>query len=256
LKIRGEEIFFAPRQWRHGGGSFTHGGMPVCWPWFGACGPQGSKGHGFAHALAFAVRSQSRAQLVLGASSTPQTLDMWPHLFDLSLSFALEKDVLTVACTTANTGSRPFSFTSGFHPYFSVASRDAAVVRGVDGRLYCDSRVSTQFDAPWRGDLAVTAAFDHVFASCDGAYALEDGARGRTIHIAAKGNKRLVVWNPGDARPAQEPPAPGALAPGDWRHFVCVEPATLWRDQAVTLAPGEKHVMSITLSLSREKAAQ
>ena len=249
FKVCGEEILFAPREWRHGGG-FSHGGIPICWPWFGKSGPEGSKGHGFAHSLRFEVRSRETARVVLGARSSDETRNLWPYDFDLKYAISLEGDVLTLSLETLNSSKEPFLITSGFHPYFSVGERDKAVVKGVDGCLYCDARVSTSFDKAWKGDISVTDAFDHVFASPDGEYALIDGARNRRISIAAKGNRRLVVWNPGAKYPAAESPEPGVLAVGDWRRFVCVEPATLWRDQGFVLEPGARNVLSARISAS------
>ncbi len=250
-KVRGEEMLFAPREWKHGGGGFSSGGIPICWPWFGKSGPEGSKGHGFAHSLKFEVKSRSESSVVLCARSSDETRGIWPYDFELEYSIALDGDALVLGLETVNTSKESFLLTSGFHPYFLVGERDKAVVKGVDGKMYCDSRVTTAFDTQWKGDIAVTSAYDHVFASVDGEYSLVDGARGLTVNIAAKGNKRLVVWNPGDERPAVEPPPAGALGPGDWRRFVCVEPATLWRDQAFNLAPGEKNVLSARISVCR-----
>ena len=244
FKVRGEELLFAPRVWRHGGGSFSSGGVPICWPWFGKSGPEGAKGHGFAHSLTFKVLSRTKSEVVLSAGSSEETRRAWPFDFDLEYAIALDGDALVLRLETINRSKESFLLTSGFHPYFAVGERDKTVVKGVDGRFFCDARLSTSFDSKWQGDMPVTSAFDHVFASPDGEYSLVDGSLGRTIRISAKGNKRLVVWNPGDARPAGDPPVPGALAPGDWRRFVCVEPATLWRDQAFSLAPGEMNILS------------
>jgi len=113
-----------------------------------------------------------------------------------------------------------------------------------------DARKSRIMDKAWKGDLVLAGAFDHVFDSPDGEYALADGARGRTITISAQGNRRLVVWTPGAEFPAEEEPKPGELAAGDWRHFACVEPATLWQDKGFTLAPGERNVLFARIALS------
>ena len=252
FKVRGEELLFAPREWKHGGGSFSSGGIPICWPWFGKSGPEGSKGHGFAHSLVFEVKSRTETSVALRAKSSADTKSIWPYDFDLECTIALDGDALSLRLETANTSSEPFLLTEGFHPYFLVGDRDKVVVKGVDGRLFCDARSSTSFDAAWKGDLAVTDAFDHVFASPDGEYSIVDGSRGHTIKVSAKGNRRLVVWNPGDARPADAVPAPGALGNGDWRRFVCVEPATLWRDQGFTLKPGERHSLSVRISVAKD----
>jgi len=253
FKVHGDEILFAPREWRHGGGSFSSGGIPICWPWFGKSGPEGSKGHGFAHSLAFKVAERTAEKVVLEAESNDETRRLWPFDFSLACTIALEGATLSLRLETTNKSREPFLLTNGFHPYFSLGERDKAVVRGLDGREYCDARSSTSFDSRWAGDLALTDAYDHVFASPDGEYELVDGARSRTIRIAAKGNRRLVVWNPGDARPAADNPAPGDLGSGDWRRFACVEPATLWRDQGFTLAPGEKNVLAMKISLAERR---
>jgi len=247
FKVRGEEVLFAPREWKHGGGMFTHGGIPVCWPWFGKSGPEGSKSHGFAHSLRFEVRSRDDARVALAAHSSDETRRLWPHDFNVEYAIALEGDALSLHFEAINTSKEPFLVTGGFHPYFCVGERDKAVVKGLDGRAYCDARVTKSFDKEWKGDMPVTDAVDHVFASPDGEYSLVAGALGRTINISARGNRRLVVWNPGTAYPAAESPEPGALAVEDWRRFVCVEPATLWRDQGFTIAPGERNAFSMRI---------
>jgi D-hexose-6-phosphate mutarotase len=53
-----------------------------------------------------------------------------------------------------------------------------------------------------------------------------------------------VVWNPGSEEPAEENPAPGRLAVGDWRRLICVEPAILWKEAAVTVGPQAHHTLS------------
>ena len=32
----GEEVLWRPREWRHEAGEWRHGGIPLCWPWFGS----------------------------------------------------------------------------------------------------------------------------------------------------------------------------------------------------------------------------
>lgn len=250
FKVDGRETFFAPRQWKNDGTAFSHGGIPLCWPWFGSSGPEGSKKHGFAYSLEFKVVERSATNVVLAARSSPATLALWPHDFTLEYSVTLEEDALSVKLETTNVSPETFMLTCGFHPYFALADRDKATVKGLDGRAYCDSRVTTSFDSTWKGDLAVTSSFDHVFASPDGEYNLLDGASGYTVTISAKGNRRIVVWNPGKDRPTEDPPPPGAVGPGDWRHLVCVEPATLWKDQAFAIPPGGKNVHSMKIRVS------
>ena len=73
---------------------------------------------------------------------------------------------------------------------------------------------------------------------------------GRRIGIKSSGAARLVGWNPGEEDPAPANPAPGALASGDWRRLVCVEPAILWKEAARKVEPGKSHVLAAEISCS------
>ena len=72
----------------------------------------------------------------------------------------------------------------------------------------------------------------------------------RCVSVASTAAKRLVVWNPG-TEDESDNPAPGDLATGDWRHFVCVEPAILWKEAAVEVQPGAVHELMAEISLAK-----
>ena len=60
--------------------------------------------------------------------------------------------------------------------------------------------------------------------------------------VAKEGSRTTVVWNPGATKAAQI----ADLEPEGWRRMVCVETANA-ADDAVTLAPSARHVMSATI---------
>ena len=86
--------------------------------------------------MVFEVRgteySEEKTELTLGLKSTDETHKIWPHDFDLELKVSVTMK-LNLFLTTKNTGTEPFEFSCGFHPYFVLRDRDAASVRGVDG---------------------------------------------------------------------------------------------------------------------------
>ena len=249
FRIKGDEVLWRPRAWRLDGEKWAHGGIPVCWPWFGKSGPDPKVMHGFARTQLFSVRGKKigkeRCELVLGLSSSAETKRRWPHDFDLEYRIVLT-DRLKLELKTTNTGTQPFALTAGFHPYFAIGDRDRTAVTGTDGMRFCDSRLTTNYDRVWHGDMQLTDSFDHVFVepAATAFHAIVDPVRERRICIASSGAARLVVWNPGREEPADENPVPGAIAAGDWRHLICVEPAILWREAARTVAPGAVHVLS------------
>ena len=251
--VGGDEVLWRPRAWRLEGERWAHGGIPLCWPWFGSSGPDPKVIHGFVRTQRFAVRRQSRGQarceLVLGLSSNAETKRRWPCDFDLEYRIVLT-DRLRLELKTVNTGTQPFLLTAGFHPYFAIGDRDRTVVTGTDGMKFCDSRVTTEYRDVWRGDMPLTSSFDHVFVDPrDTAFhAIRDPVRRRTIGLSSAGAARLVVWNPGAEEQAWADPAPGALAIGDWRHIICVEPAILWKEAARTVEPGGTHLLTAEIT--------
>ena len=55
-----EDILFAPKTMAIDGTKHVHGGIPVCWPWFGRNGEPGSVSHGFARTSLYEVRTTRR----------------------------------------------------------------------------------------------------------------------------------------------------------------------------------------------------
>ena len=255
LKIRGDEVLWRPREWRLEGEDWAHGGIPLCWPWFGRSGADTNVIHGFARTQKFTLRrkaeSANRCELVLGLSSDAGTRNRWPHDFDLEYRIVLT-DRLRLELKTVNTGKETFRFTTGFHPYFAIGDRDQTLVTGTDGMRFCDSRKTRALDSVWKGDMLLLSSFDHVFVEKGPTafHAIEDASRGRRIELSSVGAARLVVWNPGSEEPAEENPAPGRLAAGDWRRLICVEPAILWKEAAVTVGPQAHHTLSAEIALS------
>lgn len=252
----GEEVLWKPKAWNHKGDRWCHGGIPLCWPWFGRSGPNTNVTHGFAWRSKFAVRdrkiSANRCELVLGLVPTAAARKEWPHDFDLEYTIELT-DTLKMRLKTKNTGAKPFMLTAGFHPYFFIGDRDRTVVTGTDGMKFCDSRQTTEYSSVWKGNMKLTSSFDHVFVEPypTALHKIIDPVLDRCISASSSGAKRLVVWNPGAEEEAFEKPAPGDLAIGDWRHLICVEPAILWKDAAVTVQPGSTHELVTEISLKK-----
>jgi D-hexose-6-phosphate mutarotase len=241
-------VLYTPPEVAFGPDKADHGGIPVCWPWFGKNGPEGSYGHGFARRSLWRVTgseySEDITEITLALDCTEETRRLWPHEFALQLKVSVSMK-LNMGLKTTNTGSEPFEITEGFHPYFLVRDRDAVTVRGLDGCRYCDARKTRVADETWSGDLHFDTEYDHVFAvpADKNEFAIIDPGLRRAIAIASRGNAKLVCWNPG----AVDLPDRN-LAADDWRKFVCVEPATLFKEDAtVKIAPGESHELLMAI---------
>lgn len=256
FKTGGEELLWSPKSWNHKGDKWCHGGIPLCWPWFGRSGPVPDVTHGFAWRSRFEVRGRKsfagRSELVLGLKPTEASRKEWPNDFDLEYSIVLT-DTLSLNLRTKNTGSKPFILTAGFHPYFFIGDRDRTAITGTDGMKYCDSRLTTEYDSVWKGNMKLTTSFDHVFVEPypTALHKIVDPLLDRRISVSSSGAARLVVWNPGVEEAAFENPGPGELATGDWQHLVCVEPSILWKEAAIEMKPGDVHELKAEISVEK-----
>ena len=104
-------------------GKAIRGGIPVCWPWFGAHPDGAGSSHGFARTARWNLLktdydSYSTSVTLLLEDSTG-TRALWPHAFRLELKVSVGAN-LKVTLTTTNTGSEPFAITEALHSYFRV----------------------------------------------------------------------------------------------------------------------------------------
>ena len=245
-------VLFTPPTVEFGADKADHGGIPICWPWFGKNGPEGSYGHGFARRSLWRVTgseySEDITELTLVLDCTDETKKLWPYDFELQLKVSVSMK-LNLGLKTTNAGDVPFEITEGFHPYFLVRDRDAVTVRGVDGCSFCDARKTRVADAVWTGDLVFNTEYDHVFTVKKSEFAILDPGLRRAIAIASRGNVKLVCWNPG---PVDLPNR--NLGADDWKKFICVEPATLFKEDAtIKIAPGESHELLMAIQAVPEK---
>ena len=247
-----EDLLYAPKSMAFDGTKLNHGGIPVCWPWFGRNGEPGSATHGFARHSLFEVRKQTETDdattLVLGLRPTDETRKVWPYDFDLEYTIRLGA-TLDLALRTKNTDARPVKITEGLHPYWRVSDRRRVRVNGLDGCPYCFADVSQVADRTWKGTFVADGHFDHVFTLGPRELTIADDGWGRTVTLRGQGYSKIVIWTP-EAFKAGELEN---LDPADLLRFVCVEPATLFRPDAYTLAPGGEHVLSVTISASASR---
>lgn len=232
-------VLFRPAKRDYNRGESVHGGIPVCWPQFGNRFSKDLPQHGFARLLVFEVRasqySEDMTEVTLGLKSNEETKKLWPHDFDLEFTVSVSMK-LNLKLVTTNTGTEPFAFSCGFHPYFLLRERDAVTVKGLAGLRYFNGLTGAP-DEEQAGDLKMDHETDHIFTLSEGPkheFAVLDPGLRRAVALVSAGNGRTVVWNPGPSGKIAD------LGPDDWRRFVCVEPVSDWPGGR-ELAPGARH---------------
>lgn len=225
-------------------GKPIRGGIPVCWPWFGAHPTDPSlPGHGLARihcweVLEAAAPAPGVTVLTLGLRNSPETLNLWPFPFSLRLRVTVGS-TLRLDLTTENPGHRAITLTQALHTYFAISDIARIRVEGFDGCPFIDTvgganRIGTQ-----QGDITFSEETDLVLLECPGDACVVDPGLGRRIRIAKEGSRSGVVWNPWIAKSARMPDFGDNEYPG----MVCVETTNAPGDEAV-IDPGQSTTLT------------
>lgn len=226
-------------------GKGVRGGVPVCWPWFGA--REGLPAHGFVRTRLWQVREASldatgQVVLRLGLTDDASTRALWDFAFDLELVVTVG-NTLHMALVTRNTGTATFTITDALHTYFQVGNITQTTVQGLDGCAYLD-KVLDLAQARQVGVVAFTSETDRIYLDTTADSLIDDQAWGRRIRVAKQGSHSTVVWNPWREREK----AFADMAAGEFQDMLCVETCNAGSDQ-VTLAPGQAHTLGAHISL-------
>ena len=219
-------------------GKGVRGGVPVCWPWFGA-GEGGKPAHGFVRARLWQVRQTGLGPadtvfLRLGLSDDESTRALWNHAFDLELVVSVGA-ALKMELVTRNTGAEPFTLTDGLHTYFRVGDIGKTRVLGLEDTAYLD-KVQGMKECRQRGAVTFDGETDRVYLDTEADCIIDDGALGRKIRIAKSGSRSSVVWNPW----SEKEKGFADMAEGEYRDMLCVETTNAAAD-SVVVPPGGEH---------------
>jgi glucose-6-phosphate 1-epimerase len=233
------------------------GGIPVIFPWFGDAplplGEGGLPAHGFARRKDWEVLSVDEGpegvRVTLRLTDDEETRAAWPHAFELVLEAAFGQ-TLDVALTVHNRDDRPFRCDTALHTYLAVGDVREITIHGLEGARYFDKVTGAetdQEDAPIR----VEAELDRVYLGNESRVVVDDPSFGRSITVDKSGSRSTIVWNPwvDKARRLDD------LDDDEWLGMVCVETANVLGD-ALELAPGASHTMTLRLSVGPDRGSQ
>ena len=225
-------------------GQPVRGGVPVCWPWFGA--REGLPAHGFVRTRLWQVRAAStdaagQVVLRLGLQDDVGTRALWDQAFDVELVLTIGA-TLSMSLISHNTGDQPFTLTDALHTYFCVADIGQTVVLGLDGCDYID-KVQAFAQARQTGPVEFTGETDRIYIDTTADCVIEDRVQQRAIRVSKNGSSSTVVWNPWRDKTFAD------MAAGEYQQMVCVETCNAGPDQ-ITLAPGESHALTARFAVA------
>ena len=234
-KRDGRERLFLSDEAVFDGSKSIRGGVPICWPWFGAH-PTDPKlpAHGFARTrrwyLAAVDNSQHGSRLLL----LPE--DMSHPALPGQLTVELELligEQLEMRLHTTNRGMREVPLNCALHTYFAVSDIDQVQIGGLKGQYSDKTQDWDRFDTP--APYTITEETDRIHLHPVETVSLLD-PHGDT-QITSKGHDSIVVWNPWSEAHARFTD----LTRDDYRHMLCVETALT---QPFILPPDTTHILT------------
>ena len=225
-------------------GKSIRGGIPVCWPWFGAHGAEPTfPTHGFARTQPWQVKStrcldDGSIEISLTLPLTATLHSLWPQQAQLDMLVNVG-DSLKIALITRNLGASDFTITEALHTYFQVSDVAQVQVEGLDG-IHFHDKAAGWTEGDQTGAVAFASEVDRVYVNAPDRCTIVDPGLKRRIHINKIGSQSTVVWNPWAARAAQM----GDLGTEGWKGFVCVESGNAL-ENAVTVAAGQSHTLAV-----------
>jgi len=229
-------------------GKAIKGGIPICWPWFGA-DPQGSgkPAHGFVrnrqwNVLSTTALEDGSTQVKLELSGSEETRKIWPHDFQLILEITIGAS-LTVELITYNRGIEPVTISQALHTYFKVGDISQVQVLGLENHNFFD-KADEGLKKCQSGSIVIDKEVDRIYTDANNELIIDDPSLRRKIHITSSGSKTAVVWNPWIDIAASM----GDLKDDDYRNMLCVETVNAVND-TVNIQPGNKYQLKANYSI-------
>ncbi len=230
-------------------GKSIRGGVPICWPWFGAHASEASyPGHGFARTVPWEVVDTTPlddGSTRISFRITEVKKDQWPHSTPAEMHMVIGA-VLEMELATINRDVDTLTVGDALHTYFSVSDVSRVVVRGLDGCDYLD-KVGEVTRRSQQGDVTIASEVDRIYFDQEQDVVIEDAGMQRNIRIEKRNSHSTIVWNPWVEKCQQM----GDFGSDDgYLGMVCVESANADED-VVQLAPGEIHRLWVRYSVEK-----
>jgi glucose-6-phosphate 1-epimerase len=242
------ELLWLSQQAVYAPGKAIRGGIPICFPWFGAHPTRPDlPAHGFARTRSFRFEgSQERGDGIeaeLSLVSDAETASAFPAPFAarLRVRVGVEGPRLGVRLEVENRARESFDYELALHTYLTVGDVRQARVLGLAGASYDDKVSGARGVIEGAAPITFGGETDRVYSS-SAAVTVEDPALRRRIVVDKRGSATTVVWNPWLAKAQRM----ADFGDDEWPGMLCIEAANA-RPAQVTLAAGAKHVTETVL---------
>ncbi|MGO2167299.1 D-hexose-6-phosphate mutarotase [Pseudoalteromonas sp.] len=223
-------------------GKSVRGGIPICWPWFGANAKNSDwPTHGVARISLWRADevteqgNEIRVSLTLPMAEVDDTY--WSHKSTLKVEFVLTNK-LEVRLTTTNLSNQVISFTQALHTYFPTPAIEETHIDGLQGAQYIEFGEGPFEQHELVGFVRET---DMVYTQAPDTQRIitPDGI----IEVGRENSTSCVLWNPWIDKSKRL----SNFADDEYQTMLCLEAANVM-DDVVQIAPNESHTLATTIS--------
>ena len=236
-----QDVIWLSQQARFVAGKSVRGGIPICWPWFGAhASEKNYPAHGFARTTQWQVaetRCLSEYETLIVFKLQTDQLEhviqqMWPWPTRVEYRVTISK-TLKLELITTNQSNDTIVISQAMHTYFAVDDITQTIVMGLDDKTYLDK--PDEFKRKNQsGPVHFDSEVDRIYLNSPDAVTIDD--QKRKIHISKQGSQSTVIWNPWRDVAVKM----GDLGEHGFRKMLCVESANAAED-TVQISPGQSH---------------
>ena len=217
-------------------GKPIRGGIPICFPWFGANAENASlPAHGWART--------NEWELIETARSSHQVIVRMALSHDdiqatCELGFG---DELSVEVAVVNGRNVPLFFEIALHTYFQIKSIDDVEIVGLESIPFVDQLKNITYPGDERA-IRFTEETDRIYQGGVDQIKLVDRGQNVQISIAPKGSQSTIVWNPWIEKSKRM----ADFGDDEYLRMCCIETANV-RASQIVLAPGESHTTGVKI---------
>ena len=229
-------------------GKSIRGGIPVCWPWFGAHPEHHDyPAHGFVRAadwdvIETSVLTAGQTKLVFRLQEQKDHAALWPHNTELELQVTVGL-TLELRLITRNKGAAVVIIRQALHSYFAVNDINQVVIKGLEDCQFIDALDGWQRKVG-ANPISIDAEIDRIYQNTRPACLLEDAGWQRRINIETNNSQSTVVWNPWIDKSARL----GDMGDGGYLKMLCIETGNI-ADDSASIAAGAEHCLSVCYRL-------
>lgn len=219
-------------------GNGIRGGVPICWPWFGASSQANFPQHGFARTsnwnLVASDIENDIVNITMSLDIDEENRIFWPHNTELKIEFILGK-TLQINLINTNLSNETIELTQALHTYFPIENIHQLTAVGFAGAEYIEfgkgplAQVANQVTFDRETDRIYSQLSEVQYLN------MPSGA----IKVERKNSTSAVLWNPWIDKSIRL----SRFNDTDYLNMVCLEAANVLEDKVV-LQPNESHTLT------------